>query len=263
MIRTLAVQAGESEYAAAALEHAIGLAKLFDARLRIVGIWDNADDNERELTMQREMIERAVQRSLKRAADAGVNATESPRGEGAVKGMLAEAKECDLVVVGMPRKATADSDRNAKTLLKARMPIVRRAESLVLTVCDKPLDTRRILVYYAGGAVAKQALRIAGFLAEKAGVPLLLLTVGAERTAAAELAGTAKRYLGGFSLPKLRAIEKTSSSDLESDILRTAEDQNVSLIVCGDEPHGPFRLFGDTPAEHAAMNTCLPFLVAR
>ncbi len=263
MIRTIAIQAGESAYAMAALEHALHMAKLFDSTLRIVGVWDDQHSDERELKMHQQMIERAVQHALKKAADAGVQAEETTRGDGVAKGMLEEAKECDLVVLGMPSRATAATDRGAKAIVKAKMPIVRRAESLVLVVCDKPSDSSRIMVYYAGGIAAKQALRVAGVVAEKTRATLLVLCVGHERAATAELAGTAKRYLGGFDLQKLRMLEKVSSSDTESDIVQTAEDENVNLVVCGAEPHGPFRIFGDTPAEHAAMDTCIPFLAAR
>lgn len=163
MVRTVTVCAGEGDYAWAAQQYAIEIARWFGARLRVVSVWAAQEIPEAEIAEEgpEGLARLEFQPLLARAKGAGVPVKESLRPEGPLRGLLAEARESDLLVLGMPKEGSVGDDPVAAAILEEEMPLLRRAECMVLVVCRPLRPIRHVLVNYQGGIEGKSALRIA------------------------------------------------------------------------------------------------------
>jgi hypothetical protein len=186
------------------------------------------------------------------------------RGEGAIDGLLAEAKESDLLILGMPTEAAAVSDPVAEAMLHDELPVLRGAECSLLIVAEPPRKLGRALVNYQGGIEGKTALRMAGELAERTSAGLVVLSVQRDLSLASMLTGTAEEYLKGFDLSSVECIADKDSPESESDILHFAHSVRAGIIILGEEPYGFWhRFMGQATAEEVALATRIPVLIAR
>jgi nucleotide-binding universal stress UspA family protein len=268
MIRSIAVNAGESAYADVAQKHAIEMASLFDARLRAVVVWEPEDVEELRQSGAAEDPDQVAQQEvgefIQSAAQANLTAEARFRGEGVTEGLLAEARECDLLVIGMPTEGVAQGDPLAEALLHDELPLLRKAESSVLVVCSPPRTIHNVLVVYHGGTDGKAALRLAGVLGERAEARLHVLAVQRNLMEAEELTASAEQYLAAYDVGSVTTLERSGAPDSEGQVLEAADAVEADLIIVGDEPYGLLeRFFGEATAERLALATHIPVLVAR
>lgn len=266
MIHTITVCTGTSDYRVAAQEHAKHFAGWFDARLCVVAVIEPEDSAAISASGEDpdRLMEAEAQRVIQRIQPAGLHAVSHYRGEGVIDGLLAEAKESDLLILGMPTEAAADSDPVAAAMLHNGLPLLRGAECSLLIVAEPPRNLNRVLVNYQGGIAGKAALRMAGELAELTSAELVVLSIQRDLPLAAMLIGTAEEYLKGFRLTSVKCIADKDSPDSESDILDFAHSEEAGIIILGEEPYGFWhRIMGQATAEEVALATRIPVLIAR
>jgi nucleotide-binding universal stress UspA family protein len=267
MIHVVSVLAGNSSHAQIAQRHAIRIAQLFRARLRVALIW------EPEMTEAADMggrtweviADEEVKRISQEAGDPSVLVESSLRGEGLHKGLLAEARETDLLVVGLPRCAT-DDEPLCKAIRHNELPLLPRAECLVLVVYEDPAPIRSVLVDYQGGTAGKTALRAAGEIAIHTSAAVTVLSVERAADLAELLTASAKRYLDGFGIPTITTIERLGEPGSEEEVLEVAESTGADLVVIGGEQYGMLKWLRARTAPHPEeISEALhkPVLIAR
>ena len=266
MIRTVTVCAGENNCALAAHQYAIEIARWFGARLRVVSAWEAEEIREDEVSGEgpEELARQELQPLLARGREEGLRAEESLRPEGYLRGLLAEARESDLLVLGMPTEGGAQDDPVAAAILAEELPLLRRAECMVLVVCDVRLPIKHVLVNYQGGVEGKSALRIAGELAERNAARVVVISIEPDIGRAAALTAVAQEYLKGFRLPSVDIVERSGDPESETEIFEAAESSKADIVVVGNRPYGLLdRFFGKITPEQIALDTELPLLIAR
>lgn len=268
MIHTVSVATGDTPCADAAELHALELAGMFQARLRAVVVREREELEEALESGVAENFADLAEEELKdffsQAGDAGVFAEGAYRTEGMPRSLLAEARETDLLVVGMPTEGLATDDPLARSLLHDELPLLRKAESSVLVICKDPEPLRDILVVYQYGMEGKDALRLAGAIAEKTGAGLHVLSHGGDATEAELITSTAAEYLRGFDIDSVNTLDRHATPSSQTEVIEAAGEINAGLIVIGDEPYGLLeRFFGGATAESLALQTEIPVLIAR
>lgn len=268
MIHIVTVLAGESDYAEAAQQHALRMAQWFQARLRVVT--SREPDDTKETTTSRQSMESFGERSVEKLSmetgNGHVLVESSVRGEGLLEGLLAEARESDLLVVGLPPDLTEGQEPLLEAVRHAELPLLHRAECMVLAVCRPPRPIRKILVDYLGGTVGKAALRTAGEVAMRASAGVTVLCVDGDPSNAGVLSATAERYLSGFGLLSVATITRVGQPESATEVARAAESTEADLVVIGGERHGLLNWLRDRSGpdpEDVALFTQIPVLVAR
>ncbi len=266
MIRTIVVSADDSNCAQVAQQHAIKLAGPIGARLRVLAAWP--EDQARQLREQGEDPEALAQQKIRDIADEakaeGVEAKGSYRAGKIIRSLLAEAREADLLVAGMPTREQARGHALAEALLEEELPLFRRSESMLLVVCDPPEPLETVLVNYRPGLEGKQALRVAAWLAELTCRRLAVCCIRREKSDARELAAVARRYVEAFDLEETEILERTGGPDDHNEILQAVESVGANFIVLDNESHKLYeRLFRQPSATEVALETRIPVLIAR
>lgn len=266
MIRTVTVYTGRSPYSLAAQEHAIEAARLFGARLKVVAIW-GADGDKATAESGVPVPELMTQERgeiAARAAQAGVKVAEGLRGDGITRGLLEEARETDLLVLGMPTEADKQTDDVAAGLIRRELPVLRKAECAILAVDQPPRPVRKIMAQYSEGPAAKTMLRLAATWAEKLDAALTVLTVQNDVARATELAAAAEEYLKGFNLSSVETHPEKGPTDSKIPILAAADALGPDMIAMGEEGHSFLeRFLGMNVAERTALATPIPLLICR
>ena len=269
MIRTIAVSTGEQSYADAAEQHALSMAKAFGARVKAVLASDPRDivRGERMHAGFEDPAGLAHQTMipfLEQLRQADIAYEECYHGEGVTDGLLSEAMESDLVVVGLPSLGRVQESHTARVTQHETLPLLRRAECSVLAVFEPPTPLRNILVCYEGGVEGKAALRLSGHLAEKAGAKVWVFPVGNRIDRLVMLDSVAESYLGAFDLPGVGILPEAAPTKSESLMVEAGKETNADVIVIGSEPYGLFQRFmGEATAEALALDTTIPVLLAR
>ncbi|MFW6107163.1 MAG: universal stress protein [bacterium] len=268
MIRIVTVCAGDDTFARAAQQYALTLAKAFGARLCGVLVWEPEDVEKAREGGYGDDLEQLAQREVKELIDearaAGLEAEARFRGEGLRKSLLAEGRESDLLVVGMPTEGVSRENRLARALLHAELPLLRKGEASLLVCCRPPASVDTVLVSYQGGVEGKAALRLGAHVAERMKANVAVLSIQGDLAQAELLAATAEQYLRAFELPAVETIERAGSPESEGEVLQAVDDAGADLIVFGDEPYGVLeRFFGGATAEKVALATETPVLIAR
>lgn len=267
MIHSIAVLAGDSSSTTAAQQHALRMARWFDARLRVVTTRERRD-RKGSATAGRSMESSGAEavEDLGLGDEAGdVQIESSIRGEGLLRGLLAEARECDLLVVGLPDGPPDPADPLLHAGRHADGPLLHRAESLVLAVCQPPLPLTRVLVEYQGGNVGKAALRAAGEVASRANAAITILCADGD-PADDGLCASAQRYLAAFALPCEPVVERVGLLGSVTEVARAAQATNADLVVIGGERHSLLDWLTDRMGPDAvdlALFTQVPVLIAR
>lgn len=262
MIRTVTVYTGESDYAQAAQEHAIEMARQFSARLKVIEIWEAenggmVDDAPEPAAGSKSGILEAAER-------AGVRVVAESRGEGMPRSLLEEARETDLLVLGVPTNAEADETAEAARVFKKERPLLRKADCALLVVNQPPAPIRKILARYEEGSTGKAMLRMVAAIAERYQAHLGLLTIENDSVRATELAAAAAEYVKGFDIPEVQMLAQAGPTDSKVLILHEAESFGADLIVMGEEGHGWLKsLLSEHLAEQTAFSTSIPLLIVR
>jgi len=265
MIHTVTLSAGTASYSINAQEHAFRIAKWYGALLRVVRTWGAADA--RALTARGEdpgvLARRLTEPIVERASTRGLRTDTNMRGNGVVEGLLDEARQCDLMVVGLPIEAEGEQHFLEREL-DDDLTLIRKAECPLL-ICARPVEPiNTILVNYQGDPVSRNALRLAGEIGQFASAMVEVLCIHGDLAEAGRLSAEALGYLKGFKLPKVRHSEVEGTPGDEEAVLAAAEVTEPGLVVIGDAPYGLLQRFmGEDTAEQVALGTLLPVLVAR
>jgi nucleotide-binding universal stress UspA family protein len=268
MIHTVAVLAGDGAYAEAAQQHALQIARWFQARVRVVTIWEPKEA--RGATVGGLSLESLAEMNVEKVASEARNdhvpLEASVRAEGCLKGLLAEARESDLLVVGLPLATTKAADPLLQAIRHAELPLLHKAECLILVVYQSPRPIRKIMVDYQGGIEGKTALRAAGEVALRTSAAVTVLSMDLDPGDAGVMAATAASYLGGFGLSSVETISRVGQPESAMEVVRAAESTEADLLVVGGERHGLLHWLRDraTPdPEDVALSTHIPVLIAR
>lgn len=261
MIHVITVLAGQSNQAKIAQQHAVKLAQLFQAKLRIVMIWEPGDNP--GSTTWEERTDKEIERIRLETACPDISIERSLRGEGLQKGLLTEARETDLLVVGLP-KCEADDDAVCKFIRKQEPSLLRKAECLVLVVHEETKPITNILVDYHGGVEGKAALRIAGELAIRSSAAVTLLCIDQIHENAEMLTASGKCYLGTFGISKITTMALTKESDYDNEIVHAVESSGADFVVLGEQDTFLNSLFGKTVRHPEELSVVLqrPILIA-
>lgn len=265
MIRTIGVCTGESDSQRNAQDYALEWARLFGARLRIVGVWSGRTSFDPGSEDSPETMIQAKMRQLKETFGAsGVAVDDYYRGEGREQALKAAASENDLLVLGLDTTEHSASGTGVLTRSTADLEIIGTAECSVLAVRHAPQSIRKILVHYQIGLEGKQALRLAGAWGEKQNAAVIALSVQSDAAHAAVWTETATRYLKGYDLPAVHTRFASGDPESEGDLLNLAKEQEADALVIGAKPYGLLdRLLDRDVAVDVARITRLPLLVAR
>lgn len=262
MVHVITVLAGQSDHAKTAQRHAIRMAQLFQASLRVAMIWE-PEDNAGSITWE-VRADKELERILLEAGSPDIQAERSLRGEGLLKGLLSEARETDLLVVGLPECA-ADDDLVCKVIRKQEPPLLRKAECLVLVVHRDPAPIQSVLVDYHGGVEGKAALRAAGEVAIRASAAVTVLCIDQIHEDAEMLTASGKRYLAGFGIPAITTMALLKESDSESELVHAVESAGADFVVVGEQNGFLNTLLGKTVRHPEELSAVLhrPILMAR
>jgi hypothetical protein len=268
MIHSVSVPAGDSDCAKAAQMHALRVAQWFHARLT-VAITRAPSETQGSVAGDQSMEscgERVVAKLTEESGNAHTVVESSIRGEGLLKGLLAEARESDLLVVGLPAETTDGADPLVQAVRHHELPLLHKAECLVLVVSRPPQPVWRILVDYQGGTVGKGALRAAGEIAVRTSAAVTVLCVAGDIGVAGSLASSAERYLAGFGLSSVAVVTRVGQSGSITEIDRTARSVEAGLLVIGGEQPSLLNWLTDRTSpdpEGVAALTHIAVLVAR
>lgn len=266
MIRTVTVYTGDSDCAQAAQQHAIALAKHVSARLKIVGLGDAKqgfrDGSSTESVA--DLMQRKRASLAETAERAGVRVVSDVRGNGLKRGLLEEARETDVLVLGLPTEADMASDDAATHLVRKERPVLRKAHCALLLVNQPPVPVKRILACYDDEPVGQRMLQMAGSIAEAYQARIGVFANENDLAKARELADAAKAYLEGYDVPAIDTIAVSRPKGSRVEILHAAESFEADLITMGEEGHNWLeRMFCKNVAERTAMATPVPLLIAR
>jgi hypothetical protein len=267
MIHVITVLAGTSSHDQVAQRHAIRMAQLFGARLRVATIWGPESANEPQLSGRtwETLADEEVERISRMVGDADIPVERSLRGEGLFDGLMAEARETDLLVVGLPECPKGD-EPVCRAIRHDEMPLLHKAECLVLVVHRDPAPIKRVLVDYHGGTEGKAALRAAGEMAVRTSAAVTALCVNGSRENAQILTGSARRYLEGFGISGIASIVRVGQPGSETEVFHASESAGADFIVISGDGHGMLDwLRGRAASQPEELSTALhrPVLIVR
>lgn len=265
MIHTITVCLDCRQQALAAQQHALRMGKFFGASVRLVHLWEGDEMQQvpDSATNPEEFTSGEIKQLIEQAREEGIVIEQSFRGEGYVKGILAEARECDLLVLAIVQDEEGGYPTIFSGALTDEPSIIRKAESSLLLVSEIPATLANVFVHYRGGLNGKAALRFAGTLAERAAANLTVLTVEGDGREGSFLASIAREYLRGFDIPELDTISRTAPES-EIELIEEAEKAEADIIIVGEAQHGIISsLFGQDSAGRLAYATSLPVVIAR
>ena len=265
MIRTITVYTGDSDCAKAAQQHAIALAKHVSARLKVVGLYNESDDmHETGAEAAIDLVQQKRDTLVKEAERAGVKVATGLHDNGLTRGLLQEARETDVLVLGLPTEADMQSDDAAAHLVRKERPVLRKAQCALLLVNQPPKPINKILACYSKEPVAQRMLQMIGYMAEGYKARVGVFTISQDPTDATEVAVSAEEYLKGFDIPAIETMPKSGSTSSKVTILQIAELFEADLIGMGEEGHNWLeRFMCANLAERTAMATCVPLLIVR
>ncbi|MBD3419315.1 MAG: hypothetical protein GF398_04270 [Chitinivibrionales bacterium] len=270
MLRSIAVKAGDSEWAHAARDHALKLASQFGARLYVAGIWEGEQAQRHAQEMDGEnppdLLIEAVTALVGKAEERGIVAERVYNSHGIVTGLYELSKLTDMLVIGIPDKGGPVFEDKIIRLFGTRfLSILNKAESMVEVVSRQPQDIGKVLVHQRGGVKGKSALRAGAHLAEKYQADIVLLVArreGEQQTRPD--AHQAERYLQAFDIGDVQTVEAANSPNEPSEVIKTFNTQGADIVVVGDDPKGPIReLFGEHTAQEVVDRITTPVVVAR
>ncbi len=206
----------------------------------------------------RERGEKALRDLRQQAVSAGVE-IETYFESGIVSEIILEyANDVDLVVMGRRGVGGRWSGPLFGSTFEA---VVRHAPCPVLATVSDPRPLNTLLVAYDGSDRAKEALDIALHLALKKDRRLILLTVddGKHDRAAASFEAAAKAREQG-----LAAERRLVKGHVAEQILKTAEEEDVDMILIGAYGHSRFlaAILGSTVDDVVHQST-IPVMICQ
>ncbi len=276
MIKALLLAVDSSVYARSALEHAIGLGGLYQARITGLYVLDirylemppwvdysYAFEATPPRVAPLEVMERFRVKSerilgdLREAVEAAGLAADTRTEEGVPSQVIADIGAAhDLIVMGK-RGETAKWGRDL--LGSTAEQVTRRSATPVLLVEATPRPLRRALVLFDGSHPANRAVKLAADMAATASLELTVLTVDDDPARGAQTQAEAAAYLDPLQLRVEYAVlpgraAKTAAARIE--------DDPVDLLVLGMRGHSVLHslILGGT-AEQLMRSVPLPVLL--
>lgn len=253
MIKSILVAVDASAQAAAAREHAVELARAYQARVVGVHVLDvrllemppyleYTYEGIPLIPMPTEILEgfrekgERVLDEFRRSLDGRGVTVESSLEEGVPAETIAEmGRTHDLIIVG---KRGEHARWGHDLLGSTAESVVRRASTPVWLAEQEAHPTKSVLLLFDGSPSAGRALRLAADLATNVRASLRVLTVGDDEPAAGAVQEGARSYLSAFDLnTDLRlAVGETVMVTLEH-----LEAEPVDLVVMGRQGHSLIR----------------------
>jgi len=169
-----------------------------------------------------------------------------------------EADDTDLIVVGRRGEHVHWSDGFLGTTVEA---VARRAKKPVLVTSDEYHEMGVIVMAYDGSSHANRALSIAAGVAGEWELPLRVVSVSDQETAAASLRSEVDKLLTDRGLSfEMQVLE----GEPDEEIAKVVESVDGPLLVMGAYGHSRVRelILGSTTVQVLRKTTC-PVLLYR
>ncbi len=253
MIKSILVGVDASAQAAAAREHAVELARAYQARVVGVHVLDvrllelppyleYSYEGIPLVPMPAEILEgfrekgERVLEEFRRSLDGSGVAVESRLEEGVPAETVAEiGRTHDLIIVG---KRGEHARWGHDLLGSTAESVVRRASTPVLLAEQEARPIKGMLLLFDGSQSAGRALRLAADLATTLKASLRVLTVGDDEEAAGTVQEGARSYLSAFDLTTDFRI---AAGEAVMVTLEHLEEEPTDLVIMGRQGHSLIR----------------------
>jgi nucleotide-binding universal stress UspA family protein len=276
MIKSLLVPVDSSAYARSALEHALELGKVYQARITGLYVLDvrylemppyldysYAFEAVAPTLVPLDVMEQFRAKSerilneLREAVEKSGLEAETRTEEGVPSQAIADVGDaCDLIIMGK----RGEHARWGKDLLGSTAEsVVRRSGTPVLLVEEQSRPVAKMLLMYDGSHSANRALKLAADVARRTFASVKVLTVNDDAQQGAAVQEEARSYLDAQGLTAEFAIEPGRAAKTA---LKEVARSPVDLVVIGMQGHSALHqlILGST-AEHLMRSLSLPVLL--
>ncbi len=277
MIKSMLLSVDGSIYTEAVLRNGIHLAKALEAKLRVLSVIDvrtfewamslGADGFvpvipssaylEESRKLHEEKADAVLRRSEEILRNEGVEFSLEKASGSPVDVICEQARTVDLIIMG----ARGEFARWESKMIGATLEAVSRQVNKPLLIVSKEFRPfKKILAAYDGSPTANKALALAGYFANKLGLPIILLTVS-NKEEARQVLEEGEKYLSSYDV-KVTA-EHVRGAPYQS-ICDYAHTNDIDLIVMG--AYGSSRIkeaiLGST-TESVMRRARVPVLLAK
>ncbi len=278
MIKSILLSVDGSIYTEAVLRNGIHLARALEAKLRVLSVIDvrtfewamslGADgfvpvipsnaylEESRKLHEQK--AEAVLQKSQEILEQEGV-LFELEKASGSPVDVICEqSRTVDLIIMG----ARGEFARWESKMIGATLEAVSRQVNKPLLIVSKQFKPfTKILAAYDGSAMANKALALAGYFANKLGLPVIVLTVANKEKDARHIIDEAIKYLSNYEV-QCQGVHVRGSPYQK--ICDFAHENQIDLIIMG--AYGSSRIkeaiLGST-TESVMRKSQVPVLLAK
>jgi nucleotide-binding universal stress UspA family protein len=276
MIKSLLVPVDSSEYAKAALQHALALAGPYGAGLTGLYVLDirflemppyldysGTFEHVQSTILPLDVLEKYREKSERILGDfretvekAGLK-VETRTEEGVPSQVISEVGGgYDLVVMGK----RGEHAKWGKDLLGSTAEsVVRQCGTPVLLAESAPRPIKKMMVMFDGSTPAERALKLAADVAAHVSAEIRVFTVEDDLEKGAAVQREATMYLDSLGLTASYVLEPGRAAKVAISLL---QDDPVDLVVAGMQGHSALHdlILGST-AEHVMRSVALPVLL--
>lgn len=278
MIKSILLSVDGSVYTDAQVKHCIQLAKAFQAKITVLSIVDVRffewavsmgtegfvpvipssvfrDESKRMLESKADAVLKKCSSILKKEKISfGIEKIHGPPAD-----IICEKSYLvDLLIIGARGEFAKWKSKFGGATLEA---VVRQCNKPIFITPKSFRRISKLLVAYDGSNKANKALQLAGFLAEKLGIPATILTVSENRQVQNKYLEEAETYLSPYEVEtELIGV----SGNPEKNIVKVAGEKDCDLIVMGAFGRTRIReaILGST-TEQVMRNTNVPVLLSK
>lgn len=152
--------------------------------------------------------------------------------------ILDSTRDIDLVIMGKKGEHASWLKRH---LGSTSTRVIHKIDKPLLVVEDKmPPEIKKVLLCYAGGYFAKNALELTQYIIEKTKFELYILTIATEKTRAIKVQKEARDY---FSSKKINAHYLLTFGELEEEVMKIIKIEEIDILVLGTSLHRSYEDF--------------------
>lgn len=229
----------------------------FDAQERLLGKLSSEDEVRTRAAREQGRLFLSGLRERAGAAGAPEVDVRQRYGE-LVETLHEQEKGVQLMVLGR-RGESAETTR--RDLGRNVERVVRALRRPILTVTENFSDPQRIMFAFDGGAITRRGVQMIASSKLFKGLPILLLMSGKVSPDASKQLDWAEGILNaaGYAV-----TTRLVPGDAEAVIAKTAQDENIDLLIMGAFSHSPLRalLFGSKTAD-LLRSSAIPTLLLR
>jgi len=276
MIKSLLVPVDSSAYARSALEHALELGKVYQARITGLYVLDvrylemppyldysYAFEAVAPTLVPLDVMEKIRAKSerilndFREAVEKSGLEAETRTEEGVPSQAIADIGDAyDLIIMG---KRGEHARWGRELLGSTAEDVVRRAGTPVLLVEEKARPVAKMLVMYDGSHSASRALKFAADIAQRTFSTIKVVTANDDAVAGAAVQDDARSYLEAQGLKASFALEPDRAPKAA---LKELEKEPADLLVIGMQGHSAlYELVLGGNAEHLMRTVGLPVLL--